>query len=214
MKSALQSALVLIQPDPYKEFFLECYTSDFATGAILSQKGTDSKLHPVAFLSKSLSPTEKNYDIFDKELLAIIRAFKEWRHLLEGSDTPIQVLTDHRNLEHFSGMKPLNHCQIRWVNFLVDYNFIIKYWLGIQNKKADLLSRRVDFVPPKEGGEPHVLLKPELFITAIQTDSDLDDAIRDALQDNPNASKVIERIEAGEKLNGWKLDNGLLYFQE
>jgi hypothetical protein len=102
MKSALQTAPVLIQPDLYKELFLECDASDFATGAILSQKGSEGKLHPVAFLSKSLSPAEKNYDIFDKELLAIIRAFKEWRHLLEGSETPIQVLTDHRNLEHFS----------------------------------------------------------------------------------------------------------------
>jgi hypothetical protein len=214
MKSALQSAPVLIQPDPYKEFFLECDTSDFATGTILSQKRSDGKLHPVAFLSKSLSPAEKNYDIFDKGLLAIIRAFKEWRHLLEGSDIPIQVLTDHRNLEHFSGMKPLNQRQIRWANFLADYNFVIKYRLGVQNKKADLLSRRADLVPPKEGGEPSMLLKPELFIAAIQTDLDLDDTIRDTLQDDPNASKVIEQLNSGEKLNGWKINNGLLYFQE
>jgi hypothetical protein len=192
MKFALQSAPVLIQPDPYKEFFLECDASDFATRAILSQKGTDGKLHPVAFLSKSLSPAKKNYDIFDKELLAIIRAFKEWRHLLEGSDIPIQVLTDHRNLEHFSGMKPLNRRQIRWANFLVDYNFIIKYRPGVQNKKADLLSRRVDLVPPKEGGEPSMLLKPELFIAAIRTHSDLDDAIRDALQDDTVGSCKLQ----------------------
>jgi hypothetical protein len=111
-------------------------------------------------------------------------------------------------------MKPLNRRQIRWANFLVDYNFVIKYRPGIQNKKADLLSRRADLVPPKEGGEPSMLLKLELFIAAIQTDSDLDDAIRDALQDDTNASKIIERLESGEKLNGWKLDNGLLYFHE
>jgi hypothetical protein len=161
-----------------------------------------------------LSPAEKNYDIFDKELLAIIRAFKEWRHLLKGSNIPVQVLTDHWNLEHFSGMKPLNRREIRWANFLADYNFIIKYWPGIQNKKVDLPSRRADLVPHKEGGEPSVLLKPKLFIAAIQIDSDLDDAIREVLQDGANTSKVIERLEVGEKLNSWKLDNGLLYFQE
>ncbi|KAG9103322.1 hypothetical protein FRC07_010025, partial [Ceratobasidium sp. 392] len=70
LKEALVSSPVLIQPDVSKEFFLECDASDFATGAILSQKGDDDKLHPVAFLSKTLSPAERNYDIFDKEMLA------------------------------------------------------------------------------------------------------------------------------------------------
>jgi hypothetical protein len=90
---ALTSASLLLQPDVRKPFFLECDTSDYATGAILSQKDDEGKLHPVAFLSKSMAPAERNYNIFDKELLAIIRAFKEWRHLLEGSEEPIQVLT-------------------------------------------------------------------------------------------------------------------------
>jgi hypothetical protein len=67
-----------------------------------------------------------------------------------------------------------------------------QYQPGVQNKKADLLFRRADLVPPTEGGEPSMLLKPELFITAIQTDSDLDDAIRDALQDDPNTLRVIK----------------------
>jgi hypothetical protein len=65
LKQALIESPVLIQPNVTKEFFLECDASDFATGAILSQQGEDSKLHPVAFLSKSLSPAERNYDIFD-----------------------------------------------------------------------------------------------------------------------------------------------------
>ena len=108
LKKALMESPVLIQPDPSKEFFLECDASDFATGAVLNQKGSDDKLHPVAFLSKTLSPAEKKYDIYDKELLAVIRAFKEWRHLLEGTAIPGKVLTDHKNLECFQTKQELN----------------------------------------------------------------------------------------------------------
>lgn len=114
LKKALIEAPVLIQPDVAKEFLLECDASDFATGAILSQLGSDDEMHPVAFLSKSLSPAECNYDIFDKELLAVIRALKEWRHLLEGSEIPVKVLTDHKNLEYFSTKRDLNRRQDGW----------------------------------------------------------------------------------------------------
>ena len=80
LKEALKESPVLIQPDVTKEFLLECDASDFATSAVLNQIGPDKKMHPVAFLSKTLAPAERNYDIYDKELLAIIRALKEWRH--------------------------------------------------------------------------------------------------------------------------------------
>jgi hypothetical protein len=64
---------------------VEADSSDYATGAVLSQIGEDGKWHPVAFLSKSLSEVERNYEIHDKEMLAIIRALEEWRHYLEGT---------------------------------------------------------------------------------------------------------------------------------
>jgi hypothetical protein len=110
---------------------------------------------------------ERNYDIFDKEPLAIIRAFKEWRHLLEGSEEPIQVLTDHKNLEYFAKSQTLNKRQIQWSNFLVDYNFQIIYRPGTQNRKADILSRHYRVVLLEGGVENHVLLKPDIFILAI-----------------------------------------------
>jgi hypothetical protein len=77
LKAALMSAPLLLQPDVWKPFFIECDMSDYATGAILSQKDKNGKLHPVASLSKSMAPAEQNYNIFDKELLTIICAFKE-----------------------------------------------------------------------------------------------------------------------------------------
>jgi hypothetical protein len=54
---------------------------------VLSQKESDNKYHPVAYLSKSLTEPERNYDIYDKELLAIIKALDAWRHYLEGAET-------------------------------------------------------------------------------------------------------------------------------
>jgi hypothetical protein len=181
LKAALTSARLLLQPDVRKPFFLECDASDYATGAILSQKDDEGKLHPVVFLSKSMAPAERNYNIFDKELLAIIHAFKEWRHLLEGSEAPVQVLTDHKNLEYFAKSQTLNKRQIRWSNFLVDYNFQIIYRPGTQNRKADILSRHYGVVPLGGGVENHVLLKPDIFISAITPDTEINDLIRKAL---------------------------------
>ncbi|KAB5587753.1 Retrotransposable element Tf2 [Ceratobasidium theobromae] len=211
LKDALVKAPILLQPDPNKEFYLECDSSNYATGAILSQKGQDEKLHPIAFFSKSLTPAERNYDIFDKELLAVIKSLKEWRHLLEGTELPVQILTDHKNLEYFMTKKALNKRQIRWANFLADYNFVLKYRPGTQNKKADILSCRADH-EPEEGGETAVLLNPDLFIAAIMTDNDLDDAIRDALRDDPKIKPFLEQLEAGKEVENWTFDNGLLSF--
>jgi hypothetical protein len=111
MIQEFQKAPSLLQPNPDKGFIVECDASDRATGAVLSQEGLDEKLHPVAFMSKSLSPAERNYDIYDKELLAVIRAFKEWRHLLEGTATPVLLITDHKNLEYFMTTKVLTKRQ-------------------------------------------------------------------------------------------------------
>jgi len=99
LKGSVTSAPVLISPDSTKPFHIEADSSDFATGAVLSQVSTeDEKWHPVVFFSKSLSPVERNYEIHDKEMLAIIRALQEWRHFVEGTKHPCEILTDHKNL--------------------------------------------------------------------------------------------------------------------
>ncbi|QRW22541.1 Retrotransposable element Tf2 protein [Rhizoctonia solani] len=191
----------------------KCDASDYATGAILSQRNSEGKLAPVAYLSKSLSPAEKNYNIFDKELLAVIRAFKEWRHLLEGSELPVQVLTDHKNLEYFSTSQSLNKRQIRWANFLVDYNFQIIYRPGAQNKKADILSRRYDLVPLEGGVENQVLLKPELFILSITPDQEINDLIGEAIYEDNRLKEILHKLQNKEKVLDWELREGLLWFQ-
>ena len=94
-------APVLIQPNPFAPFQLECDASKKACGTVLSQKSDDGLWHPVAFMSKSFIEAEWSYDIYDQELLAIIKALKEWHHYLEGSPHDIEILSDHKNLEIF-----------------------------------------------------------------------------------------------------------------
>jgi len=80
---------------------LETDASNFTLGAILSQIGGDEKLHPIAFHLRKFSATEINYEIDDKELLAIVDSSKKWRQFLEGTQHPIIVYIDHKNLEYF-----------------------------------------------------------------------------------------------------------------
>ena len=87
-------------------------------GAVLSQRhGHPEKLYPCAFFSRKLTPAERNYDIGNRELLAVKAALEEWRHWLEGAKYPFVVLTDHRNLEYLQQAKRLNFRQSRCVLF-------------------------------------------------------------------------------------------------
>jgi hypothetical protein len=179
-----QQAPTLLQPNPDKGFIVECDASDRATGAVLSQERADGKLHPVAFMSKSLSPAKRNYDIYDKELLAVIRAFEEWRHLLEVTEIPVLLITDHKNLEYFMTTKVLTKRQNRWAVFLSEFNFLIKYRAGGLNGKADALSRRSDH--DLAGGvetTPKPLLDPKIFINAMM-EADIDGIASEQELDN------------------------------
>ena len=90
LKTAVTTAPVLVSPQESNPFWIEADSSDFATGAVLSQQSTmDGKWHFVAFYSKSLSSMKWNYKIHNKEMLAIIRALEKWRHFLEGATYPI-----------------------------------------------------------------------------------------------------------------------------
>jgi len=101
LQHALTSAPVLILPDYDKPFTLITDASDYATGSILEQDDALGWSHPVAFYSKSLQPAECNYEIHDKELLAIIHALKHFRHYLQGSAHQTKIFSDHANLKYF-----------------------------------------------------------------------------------------------------------------
>ena len=88
LKKRFTEEPVLIMPDHTKPFQIESDASKYASGAVFSQLDTNGNQHPCAFISKTFSPTERNYEIYDHELLAIIRALEEWRHYIQ--DHPIQ----------------------------------------------------------------------------------------------------------------------------
>ena len=91
-------------------------------------------------------PAEQNYDIHDKELLAIIDVLKHWRHYLQGARHEVAIITDHKNLTAFTTTKVLNKRQVRWAEELSSYNFKISYRKGSENQAADALSRRPDYM--------------------------------------------------------------------
>ena len=102
---------VLIIPDLSKQFFIESDASKWATGAILQQLDNNGDLKPCGYISHSLTATERNYNIYDREMLGIIRALQTWRHFLEGSKHEVIVLSDHKNLTYFQKAQKLNHQQ-------------------------------------------------------------------------------------------------------
>ena len=159
LKSAFTSAPILTHWLPDKQMIIETDASDYALGAILSLQTDSGEIHPVAFHSRTFTPPELNYDTHDKELLAIFEAFRVWRHYLEGSGTPIDVVTDHKNLEYFSTTKVLTRRQARWSEYLSQFNMIIRFRPGRLGTKPDSLTRRWD-VYPKGGNSDYASVNP------------------------------------------------------
>ncbi|KAK3548052.1 hypothetical protein QTP70_004285 [Hemibagrus guttatus] len=142
LKESFTSAPILRHPNPDLPFVVEVDASSCGLRAVLSQRhGKPGKLHPCAYYSRKLTAAECNYDMGNRELLAIKAALEEWRHWLEGARHPFQVLTDHRNLEYLRGAKRLNPRQARWALFFTRFRFTVTYRPGSKNGKADALSR-------------------------------------------------------------------------
>ncbi len=116
LKRLLAEEVVLAIPTENGKFRVEADASEGAIGAVLLQE-QDGKWRPVAFLSKSLTVTERNYEIYDKELLAIMLALDEWRHYLMGVAQDFEIWTDHQNLQYFRKPQKLNRRQARWVTW-------------------------------------------------------------------------------------------------
>ena len=155
------SALILVPPDQDACFRLETDASRYATGAMLSQLCDDEKWHPISFTSKSLSPAERNYAIYDKELLSVICRLEEWRHILEGTKHTIEILNDHRNLTYFQTAQTLNRCQARWSHYLSRFDYCLAHRAGRHSAKPDALSRRVDHQPVGDDNEDQIMLPAE-----------------------------------------------------
>lgn len=147
LKRLFTSAPILKMWHEDLETILESDASGWATGGCLSQFHRDGKLHPVAYFSKKLTPVECNYNIHDKELLAIVRCLTEWRGELIGLQKPFTIITDHSNLKYFMTTRKLTERHVRWSQFLSQFNFLLKYRSGKKSERPDALSRREQDVP-------------------------------------------------------------------
>jgi hypothetical protein len=126
--------------DPSCPIEIETDTSNFALSRVLSEKH-EGRLYPVAFHSRKFSPAECNYNIYDKEMLAIVETLKMWRHYYHRANHTIEILTAYQNLWYFTSTKTLNQRQARWVENLFQFDFVIKYHLEISGGKPDTLSQ-------------------------------------------------------------------------
>jgi hypothetical protein len=98
LKKKFTEEPVLMIPDHSRPFQIESDASKVATGAVLTQLDSNGDRHPCSFISKTFSPTERNYEIYDRELLGIIRALEEWRHYIQGSGHTTIIHSDHKKL--------------------------------------------------------------------------------------------------------------------
>ena len=164
LRHAISSAPVLVHFDRTKPTRVETDSSDWTAGGVLSQKNGDGLWHPVAFYSKQLIPAECNYNIYDKELLAIVRALETWRPELTSCDTPFEIFTDHQMLQHFNATKKLTRRQVRWAEVLSQFKFEIQYRPGSANVCADALSRRPQD-RPADNSDPRLAVQHQTVIT-------------------------------------------------
>jgi hypothetical protein len=228
------SAPILKHYRPELQTMVETDASNGVLGGILSQQEPETKLwHPIAFFSKTMQPPELNYDIHDKEMLAIIRALEEWRAELEGlqAEHPFLIYSDHRALEYFMTTKKLSARQARWAEFLSRYHFTLMYRAGTANERADALSRkhedvknqeeairkhRTQILLPRDKIDPSIV--HDLQLAPIETTPEPEQGY-DSLQlvdkiltENRTSPELQElRIKAtGETEETWQLRDGLL----
>ena len=127
--------------DRFKEIILEIDSFDYVNDGVLSQYDDEEVLYSIAFYSKNLISTKYNYQIYDKELLIIIRCLEHWRLELKYTNVSVKIFTDHKDLMYFAEERDLSRRQIRYLNMLFEYNIKIVYRPGSQNVKIDALIR-------------------------------------------------------------------------
>ncbi|PRP72850.1 hypothetical protein PROFUN_17121, partial [Planoprotostelium fungivorum] len=167
---------------------------------VLSQRCKDG-LHPVGFMSRKMQSAELNYDTHDKELLAIIESLKGWRHYTMETSTPFEIITDHNNLKYFMTSKSLNRRQVRWWQFLSDFDFTLSHRPGKENIVADALSRREqdELDIGDRQNQQKCLLPPHLFAVIdanVQTENTsythIEKMLREAYQDDLYYNDVMK----------------------
>jgi len=138
MITAFTSAPALRHVDHVREVIIETDASDYGSAGVWLQCDDDEGvLHPVTYFWKKPTPAECNYDIYDMDLMAIIKALDEWRPERESVPDPIQLITDHKNLEYYITKKLLNRRQAWWYECLTKFDYQTVYRPGKSRRNAD-----------------------------------------------------------------------------
>ena len=193
LKKRFTEEPVLMMPDHSKPFQIESDASKVASGAVLTQTDSNGERHPVAFLSQTFTETERRYEIYDRELLGIIRALREWRHYIQGSGHTTTIFSDHKNLTYFRTAQKLKDRQARWSLYLSEFNIKLIHLPGTKMIQSDTLSRRPDHgIDESMKNEEQILLPENLFINLL--DTELQERILKAGDLNSDIRTTLETI--------------------
>jgi hypothetical protein len=162
LKEAVAKEVVLYIPKDVGKFMVEVDASGYAMGVVLSQL-INGKWRPVVFMSKAFNKAEWNYDIYDKETLAIMKALEEWWQFLIGAEEEFEVWTDHLNLIYFWQPQKLNWWQAQWLLQMVDYQFSLHHKPGEWHAKPDFLSKHPAYDKGEHDNENVTLLREYHF---------------------------------------------------
>ena len=174
---------------------------------------------------------ECNYGISDKEALAVVKALQHWRHWLEGTKIPVDILTDHKNLEYFTKPHILNCRQLRWLDLLAHYNYLISYRPGDHNGTADTLSRKGELAPvDPEEEEPTVMIprdkfteiacivvgidvdeQEDVFVAGVKIMVESDQGIQERIKEHTLGTQLPESVQL---VDGLPYHNGKVYIPD
>jgi len=154
---------------------------------------------------------QRNYEIHDKEMLAIVRELEAWRHLLEEAQFKFEIWTDHKNLEYFMKAQKLNRRQARWALYLSRFDFILKHVAGSKMGKADRLSRRADW---KVGVDKDNWIHSMYEVVVEGPEVDLVEKIKKMRSKDEDVIRVVEEMKkvGVRELRGnkWKIEDDLV----
>ena len=201
LKEQFTKEPVLAAPDIDKKMRMEVDASDYVIGGVLLMECEDGLWRPVAFLSKLLNETERNYEIHNKEMLAIIKGLEVWRHLLEGAQIKFEIWTDHKNLEYFMKAQKLNRRQARWALYLSQFDFTLKHVAGSKMEKADGLSRRLDWKVGVENDNDNQIIIKDNWLRRLEEviiegpEVDILEKIKKARSRDEDVVRIVEEMK-------------------
>jgi hypothetical protein len=179
--------------------FLKSNSSDYVSIEVLFQKENDDLIKSITYFSKTLFSAECNYEIYDKELLTIIRCFEQWRAELQSVKSFINVLTNHKSLKYFMTTKKLNKRQTRWTEFFAEFDFKIAYQSKKKNDKANSLTRRSEDQSINESDDRNKHMH-QIVLSSKKVDSRILQKLNNIEEENSELS-LFDRVKLANQEN-------------